>query len=145
MQRKGFSFFQLWFGFWFWVWLIPGLLVIRGSMMVPASRWGYLIVQLLIYFFFLFSGLIVTLLVLLDCLESLFIRWITLSSTPNLALLRLPRTLSLFFMLTPLSLMPPFSFQGRDYMMGLLQAYVDGKTTMSVHERKASIREFYGV
>lgn len=30
-------------------------------------------------------------------------------------------------------------------MMGLLQAYVDGKTTMSVHERKASIREFYGV
>lgn len=26
-----------------------------------------------------------------------------------------------------------------------LQAYADGKTTMSIHERKASIREFYGV
>lgn len=25
-----------------------------------------------------------------------------------------------------------------------LQVYVDGTTTMSVHERKASIREFYG-
>ncbi|XP_044479345.1 E3 ubiquitin-protein ligase AIRP2-like isoform X1 [Mangifera indica] len=28
---------------------------------------------------------------------------------------------------------------------GLMQAYVDGKTTISIHERKASIREFYGV
>ncbi|KAJ9694971.1 hypothetical protein PVL29_010451 [Vitis rotundifolia] len=27
----------------------------------------------------------------------------------------------------------------------IYKAYVDGKTTMSVHERKASIREFYGV
>jgi hypothetical protein len=24
------------------------------------------------------------------------------------------------------------------------QAYEDGKTTMSIHERKASVREFYG-
>ncbi|KAH9701675.1 RING-type domain-containing protein [Citrus sinensis] len=29
--------------------------------------------------------------------------------------------------------------------LGLLRTYADGKTTMSVHERKASIREFYGV
>ncbi|XP_034693044.1 E3 ubiquitin-protein ligase AIRP2 isoform X1 [Vitis riparia] len=27
----------------------------------------------------------------------------------------------------------------------IYKAYVDGKTTMSVHERKASLREFYGV
>lgn len=27
---------------------------------------------------------------------------------------------------------------------GLVQTYADGKTTMSVYERKASIREFYG-
>ncbi|KAE8711664.1 High mobility group B1, putative isoform 1 [Hibiscus syriacus] len=27
----------------------------------------------------------------------------------------------------------------------IYKAYTDGKTTMSVHERKASIREFYGV
>ncbi|KAL5740410.1 hypothetical protein ACOSQ2_029590 [Xanthoceras sorbifolium] len=27
----------------------------------------------------------------------------------------------------------------------IYKAYVDGKTTMSIHERKASIREFYGV
>lgn len=27
---------------------------------------------------------------------------------------------------------------------GLMQTYADGKTTMSVYERKASIREFYG-
>jgi hypothetical protein len=26
----------------------------------------------------------------------------------------------------------------------VLQVYVDGTTTMSTHERKASIREFYG-
>lgn len=56
----------------------------------------------------------------------------------------LPEPLSPIYMLIPLSLMPPFSFQGRDCMVGLLQAYVDGKTTMSIHERKASIKEFYG-
>lgn len=27
----------------------------------------------------------------------------------------------------------------------ILQVYVDGTTTMSTHERKASIREFYGI
>lgn len=30
------------------------------------------------------------------------------------------------------------------YMFGLWQAYKDGKTTMSIHERKASLKEFYG-
>lgn len=29
--------------------------------------------------------------------------------------------------------------------MYLVQTYADGKTTMSVYERKASIREFYGI
>nr|DAD28482.1 TPA_asm: hypothetical protein HUJ06_029950 [Nelumbo nucifera] len=39
-----------------------------------------------------------------------------------------------------------FYFPSLTYeLCGLLsQAYEDGKTTMSVHERKASIREFYG-
>ncbi|KAH7553833.1 hypothetical protein JRO89_XS12G0063700 [Xanthoceras sorbifolium] len=31
------------------------------------------------------------------------------------------------------------------FLSVLYHAYVDGKTTMSIHERKASIREFYGV
>lgn len=29
-------------------------------------------------------------------------------------------------------------------MLGLSQAYKDGKTTMSIYERKASLKEFYG-
>ena len=29
-------------------------------------------------------------------------------------------------------------------MFGLTQTYPDGKTTMSIYERKASIRDFYG-
>lgn len=29
-------------------------------------------------------------------------------------------------------------------LLVLVQTYADGKTTMSIYERKASIREFYG-
>ena len=56
-----------------------------------------------------------------------------------------PPSLSLFFYLDQnRNLLPNFTRNWMWQSGGLMQTYADGKTTMSVYERKSSIREFYG-
>lgn len=106
---------------------ISGLLNFHENMMVDASRCKCLIVLLHTCFCFWCNGQIVALLAPLVYSEFLFIR---------LMPFHVIQSVLFFLYLLILFLFTKNSFD--------TQVYADGTTTMSTHERKASIREFYG-